>query len=264
MISELTPIIKEAGQILLEHYDNHLKQKNLMIEYKADNSPVTQADLDVSHFVSERLKALFPYPMVSEESCVEYETRRNYDRFWLLDPLDGTKEFIAGLDEFCICLALIEHNCPALGIIYAPALGEFYAASEGKGHYYEGPEKKNRIKKNELHLLTSRFHNHSGVEKFIEHNAPENVLPLGSGLKFGRLAQREANIYLRLEGSSEWDIAAGHILVKEAGYHIVDLSTKKEPLYNKKTIRNNPFVVYDAEMKLELEQIESIIEEVRP
>jgi len=254
MIQKLELILYKAGEILLDHYTRHLSQGKLNIDYKDDHSPITEADLASNQFICQQLCETFPYPVVSEENLVEYDVRKDYDCFWLLDPLDGTKEFIAGIDEFCICLALINKNRPVVGIIYAPALGELYTAEEGKGFNYSGPKPKVEIKNSGMCLLTSRFHNHPGVQKFVDDNQPCNVVSVGSGIKFGRLARGDANIYLRLEGSSEWDIAAGDIIVREAGYCIIDLKTMNPPLYNKESLRNNPFIVY-GQMKHLLDRV---------
>ncbi len=143
----------------------------------------------------------------------------------MIDPLDGTKEFINKNDEFCINIALIEKNEPVLGMIFAPRLNELYYAQKNKGFKYIGPQKK---KNSKITVAISRFHHSKQTEEFIKLNKWDNFSAVGAAIKFGRIAIGEIGIYPRYEGSKEWDIAAGHVILQEAGGKIIDLSTNNQ------------------------------------
>lgn len=136
MIEKVIKIARDAGRKVLEIYDSD----DFQTKTKADkeNSPLTRADLIANETIIEGLKEISDYPIVTEESYVEYETRKQFEKFWLVDPLDGTKDFIAKNGEFTINIALIEHDKPALGVIYVPFLGLMYWAERGKGAYKNG------------------------------------------------------------------------------------------------------------------------------
>lgn len=210
---------------------------------KEDSSPVTEADKVSHQFLMDQLKKIKDVPILSEECPVGYEHRKNWKEFWLVDPLDGTKEFINGDKEFCILVSLIRDKKPVLGTVYAPALHEFYYAEEGKGMSFDAPNSISDFEKeDEIISVKSRFHHSEATQKFLSENNLEKTKSTGSALKFCRLALGKADLYPRFEGSKEWDIAAGHLILKEAGGSIIDLSTGQEPTYNKPSIRNNFFV----------------------
>lgn len=239
----LIDIVKEAGNIILVYYHKELTDTIV----KEDGSPLTIADKASHTHIVNCLKQQFQWPVLSEEDPVEYENRKDWKKFWLVDPLDGTKDFLAVNDEFTVNIALIENGNPVFGIIYAPALNEIYYAQKGQGAYFIENDKKIKLpfkKSNELIACQSRFHESKGNLEFMKLNKIFDVRAYGSSLKFGKLATGEISIYPRFIGSSEWDIAAGHIIVTEAGCDIKDLKTLKEPLYNKASIRNNYFIAH--------------------
>lgn len=242
---KLITIVRNAGNLLLKHYEN----TTIKNRAKPDLSPVTEADLESHLFLCDSIGSISSFPILSEEKEVPYARRKNWKEFWLIDPLDGTKEFIAHNDEFCINIALIKDSKPIAGIIFAPALDELYYAEEGKGLYIEIQGRVLDIlpeSSSDLRVARSRSHLSPKTKEFIESNGPLTDVPLGSALKFAHLILGKVNLYPRFEGSKEWDIAAGHALLKEAGHKIIDLQTGKEPLYNKLIMENNPFVAWHS------------------
>jgi 3'(2'), 5'-bisphosphate nucleotidase len=204
------------------------------INVKLDKSPVTEADLLSDRIIQAGLFQLDPdLPYLSEEGQVFPLTRRaTWDRFWLIDPLDGTRDFIKGGKEFVINIALIENHAPVLGVIAVPHQQAIYWAVKGQGAFYQKigePARALRLKKGEPSALTmtvSRNIDHlQGSERaLLERLPPATFIHCSSALKFCLLAGGEAHIYPRFGTVCEWDIAAGQILVEEAGGQVVDLA----------------------------------------
>jgi 3'(2'), 5'-bisphosphate nucleotidase len=173
--------------------------------------------------------------------------RKDWDRFWLVDPLDGTKDFIEKNGEFSVCIALVEHGTPIIGVIHAPAPGLTFSAEKGGGAFCEKDGVVRRLpcfQPPNHHVATvSRQHLTERTREFLRMNGITETEQRGSALKFGIVASGKATLYPRFEGSMEWDIAAGQAIVTEAGCRIVDLVTGTEPLYNKPSQKNNPFIV---------------------
>jgi 3'(2'), 5'-bisphosphate nucleotidase len=235
MLSELVKIAREAGTILLkERLPNTLRSRD-----KADGSPVTNGDLAAHAFLEEALSTRFALPIVSEEGTGPL-VAPDAGTFFLVDPLDGTKEFIKGLDEFCVCIALISEARPTLGIIHAPALQETYFAEAAKGAFRvlrdQAPERLPLRRAPELVLARSRFHESPLTDQFAAANGIRRSLTVGSALKFARLATGEATVLFRDHPSWEWDIAAGHILLTESGGTVSDLTTLGEITYRNPTL----------------------------
>jgi 3'(2'), 5'-bisphosphate nucleotidase len=256
MIEEVLQIVRGAGACILSHYKN----PDTSFLEKEDRSPLTSADLSSHDYLSKNLSR-YGLPIVSEESSPIASDVKNYRKYWLIDPLDGTKDFIAKNDEFAICVALIELGIPKLGVVYAPALDEMYFAEKGKGAYSDIAGIRTKLGKCRLDTKTvarSRFHDSEAIVDFMKLNRLEDSKPIGSALKFGRLAKGDVQIYPRFTGSKEWDIAAGHLILTEAGGSIVDLKTRVEPQYQKDDFRNSPFLAVSAgfnPMDLSLEGI---------
>lgn len=248
-IDILIDIAKGAGEIILKYYHN-INQLDIIT--KKDGSPLTLAD-EASHcYITARLLESFQWPVLSEENPIDYEIRKNWNYYWLVDPLDGTKDFIAANDEFTVNIALIYNSIPVLGLIYAPALDELYFAKKNEGAFLlkGGQKLKLPVKKCDRKVVgRSRFHESDANIEFSKINSIEISHSYGSALKFGKLAMGEISIYPRFVGSSEWDIAAGHLILTESECEIVDLKTFKEPLYNKLSIRNNFFLAFSNNLK---------------
>jgi 3'(2'), 5'-bisphosphate nucleotidase len=252
MIKKVINVIEKAGfEILKIYYSNEFKNNNFKIEIKKDKeaSPLTKADLKSNTIIINGLNSFSKYPIITEESYVEYETRKKWKKFWLVDPLDGTKNFIARDGEFTINIALIQKNKPVLGVVYAPAFKLIYWAIKDKGAFKNGKKIFNNSKRKDIIGAESRFHSNEKSLKFFKKNNIKIIKKYGSALKLCKLAEGEIDVYPRLNGTKEWDTAAGHIILKESGCKIIDIISGKELVYNKKNIENNYFIASRSDLK---------------
>lgn len=238
MIDQVITISKQASKEIMEIYNGN----EFDIEIKKDNSPVTKADLISNNIIVAGLKNISDYPVVTEESPVTYEERRNWNKFWSVDPLDGTKDFIARNGEFTINIALIENNKSVLGVVYVPVSGDVYYAERQKGAYKNGVKIFNESNRAELVAADSNFHSTSEVKMFFSRYNITKIKKFGSSIKICKLSEGIIDVYPRLNGTKEWDTAASHIIANEAGCKLVDVSTGRELVYNKEDIRNNFFI----------------------
>lgn len=228
LLEPLTDLVIRAGAAILA-----INRAAMKIEGKLDGSPVTEADLAADRILAEGLARLVPeVPALSEErdqsALPQYQAS-----FFLIDPLDGTKEFVAGRDEFTVNLALVSNGTPLLGIIGAPALGLVWRGLVGRGAERLSISEQSRFQPIHTRRLprpgqpwvaaVSRSHADSRTEAFIAARPGAIRDTLGSALKFGRVAEGQADIYPRLAPTSEWDVAAGHALVAAAGGKITDV-----------------------------------------
>ncbi len=246
MLNEVTLIARAAGEAIMEVYRGHIE-----VERKEDNSPLTVADLAANHVIQSNLKKLSPeLPIISEESAsIDYGIRSSWRRYWLVDPLDGTREFIKRNDEFTVNIALIEEGRPVLGVVYAPALGLMYSASAEAGAIkQQGTSAPKVIRARTLHatnpvIAGSRSHAGEKMESFLQQVesrlGPPKLLSLGSSLKICLVAEGEADVYPRLGPTSEWDTAAAQAVLECAGGSIVDREGKVLR-YNTKASLLNP------------------------
>tara|TARA_B100001123_G_C15110047_1_gene947085 strand:- start:30 stop:851 length:822 start_codon:yes stop_codon:yes gene_type:complete len=242
LIEQLIEITKEAGKAILEVYNT-----NFDYQIKEDLSPLTKADTLSNKIICERLKALTPdTPILSEESSdVPFHTRSLWKQYWLVDPLDGTKEFINRNGEFTVNIALINNNEPVFGVIYIPVNNRLFWGSRNYGSY----EINNGIGERQIHvadknlkkIACSRSHGNPEFNNFLEKLDTYSTIKIGSSLKFCLIANGEIDIYPRLGPTSEWDIAAGEAILRSAGGCIIDLE-EKNILYNKKNIINPSFI----------------------
>jgi 3'(2'), 5'-bisphosphate nucleotidase len=260
----LDPIValaKEAGRRILEIYESDFR-----VGAKEDNSPLTAADLASHHCLVEGLTELRPnYPIISEESSqLAFEDRREWQTYWLIDPLDGTKEFVKRNGEFTVNVALIHQNQTVLGVVHAPAKDLCYFASEGCGAFKQiGDEEPKTIKvcssaTSSLRVVGSRSHQSTEMQTYLDRLGGYELMAIGSSLKFCLVAEGAADLYPRLGPTSEWDTAAAHCIVKESGGNVTDL--KGQPLlYNTKPSLLNPyFLVFGDKSKNWLAYAESI------
>jgi 3'(2'), 5'-bisphosphate nucleotidase len=237
LIDKVINIAKSAGDEILKIYNS-----DFLFELKDDKSPVTEADLLANKIIIDGLKKISNYPIITEESYVEYSIRKNWRSFWLVDPLDGTKDFIAKNGEFTVNIALIENKKPILGVVYIPYKDDVYYALQNKGAFKNGCKIFNNSNRKELIGSDSNFHSTPMVKKFFQENNIKIVKKFGSSIKICKLAEGEIDIYPRLNGTKEWDTAASHIIANEAGCKLIDIKTNKELEYNKESIKNNFFI----------------------
>lgn len=241
MVSELIELAvmaaRQAGIAILSVY-----RQPMDVEIKKDGSPLTLADQNAHHAIIAVLDAC-GLPVVSEECD---DMHMDAQCYWLVDPLDGTKDFLAGNDEFTVNIALIEEQRPVLGVVYAPALDELYVGAQGLGTWVEMAGARSSCieaeKSVSCRMAVSRFHDHSDVEVFAVANRINERIAIGSALKYGRLATARVDIFPRLVGSSEWDTAAGQAVLDAAGGQVLDWHTG-EPLRYGKVKRRNPRLI---------------------
>lgn len=240
------PISIAAGLAIMKIYS----QDEISVQDKSDGSPLTLADTTSHTVIEGRLQKEFPdLPVYSEESkAVSYEERKGWERYFLIDPLDGTKEFVNRNGEFTVNIALIEHGRPVLGVVFAPVLDVVWYAAVGEGAFKStaggSPERifcdllslKRRVR-----IVGSRSHGSTALVHYTELFSDFDVLPMGSSLKICRIADGGADIYPRFGLTSEWDIAAAQCVLQEAGGGVYQFSGK-EIEYNKENILN-PFFV---------------------
>ena len=244
-LDTITRIATEAGDAALELY----RRQDAWVRDKPDGSPVTEADLASERVIQTQLRSLDPtIPYLSEESGPpSEEERRSWTRFWLVDPLDGTKEFIRRTDEFTVNIALIDGGVPVLGVVAAPALSLLYYAAKGQGSWKvrdgqapERPESQLADPAQPMRIVESRSHPSPALESFLERYTVADRLKIGSSLKFCLLAEGSADIYPRLGPTMEWDVGAGDCVYR----HSAPGAPHPSPLiYNKPSLRNERFVL---------------------
>ncbi|MGY3443486.1 MULTISPECIES: 3'(2'),5'-bisphosphate nucleotidase CysQ [unclassified Bradyrhizobium] len=229
LLGSLTELVIRAGEAILA-----VNRSAMQVTGKSDGSPVTEADLAADHIIVEGLTRLAPHVSLLSEERVHLATPPYKDSFFLIDPLDGTKEFVAGRNEFTVNVALVTHGVPLLGIVGAPALGLIWRGIVGKGAErltLEGnqvsqiaPIKTRRCPPRGAPwtVAVSRSHGDPRTEAFIDQRGGAVRAVLGSAVKFGRVAEGEVDIYPRLSPTSEWDVAAGHAVIVAAGGKVTD------------------------------------------
>lgn len=254
-----------AGPVILKDYHS-----SVQITHKEDGSPVTSADHAANDLITSVLRET-GIPVISEEGRhLPYDIRKNWEYCWLVDPLDGTREFIEGTDEFTVNIALIKQQEPVFGVIYAPVSDTLWAGMPGQGifsltqalyrtrhtHEYPMPFKQPGRKPAEgiQGIAISRFHPDPGTESFIRllETLPEKSRRVvrGSSLKFCDLAENKCDIYPRLTSIWEWDTAAGHAIIRAAGGELVDIQEGNPLRYNKEELRNPAFLAVSDKGRL--------------
>ncbi len=220
-------------------------------EAKGDQSPLTLADKNAHKKIVSVLQKT-GLPILSEEGkSIPFEERKNWDRFWMVDPLDGTKEFIKRNGEFTVNIALIHKDTPVLGVVAVPVTDEIYFASEGKGAFLrmEGVDRKlerreeTDLRREGLRVVASRSHMNEETQSFIDSLKNPSLVSAGSSLKFMLLANGKADVYPRYAPTMEWDTAAAHAIVRETGRNVLQYGTDQPLLYNKENLLNPYFLV---------------------
>lgn len=242
MLAAACALAREAGEAIMSVY-----QRDFAVEYKDDDSPLTAADLAAHRILVAGLSNLSPaLPVLSEESAesISVAERRAWSCYWLVDPLDGTREFVKRNDEFTVNIALIDESGSAIaGIVYAPALDELAYAAKGEGAWLERCDGKMVLRARALPdvpvLAVSRSHASAATRALLNGIGAHETLAAGSALKFIRVAQGRADLYPRFGPTSEWDTAAGQCVLEEAGGCVLDLHG--HPLrYNRRETLLNP------------------------
>jgi 3'(2'), 5'-bisphosphate nucleotidase len=249
-IQDIVTIAKEAGKAIMQVY-----KQDFEVEYKQDSSPLTLADKKAHDIIEDSLNLLsVNFPILSEEGKeTPYKDRKHWEYFWLVDPLDGTKEFIKKNGEFTVNIALIHKDAPVLGVVYAPALDICYWAKQGEGAFKDGKKLplKTESQRNTYKIVISRSHMSDETQAFIsaiEMQKEKELISIGSSLKVCLVAEGEADVYPRLGPTMEWDTGAAHAIVNEA-----EKSFKKykngqysKHKYNKENLLNQWFVVRNS------------------
>jgi 3'(2'), 5'-bisphosphate nucleotidase len=246
-IETLTELAEKAGQAILAIYNT-----DFSVYEKSDQSPLTEADMASHRVIVETLEQLTQdIPLLSEESAaIPFSERSSWQRYWLIDPLDGTKEFIKRNGEFTVNIALIEHQQPVLGVVHVPVSGITFYGGSGIGAFRRSadqepepisvcPQRRATVK-----VAGSRSHAGESLRKFLANLGEHEIVSMGSSLKLCLVADGSADIYPRLGPTSEWDTAAAQAVVEGAGGKVTD--TQMQPLrYNTKDSLLNPhFLVF--------------------
>jgi 3'(2'), 5'-bisphosphate nucleotidase len=247
---KLLALAKQAGDAVMDIY-----KKDFAVYDKSDSSPLTEADLASHHILVDGLKAIAPaIPVLSEESTdAEKEQRLSWSEYWLIDPLDGTKEFIKKNGEFTINVALIKDGQPVWGVVYAPAMDILYWGELGQGAFkQEGDAPAKAIQcgdnpsvKTGWRVVGSRSHQSDDFKAFMEALPEADIVAMGSSLKLCLVAEGAADLYPRLGPTSEWDTAAAHAVVLAAGGQVLEVESLKPLIYNSRpdTLLNPYFIV---------------------
>lgn len=253
----------EAGNKIMAIYNAN----DFVVDIKADNSPLTKADV-ASHDIIEAALKVTNIPILSEEGKnIPYEVRKNWNLLWIVDPIDGTKEFIKRNGEFTVNIALVENGLPVAGVVYAPALDELYFSNAEIGAYqHQGkldnsifelnsaiaksaklPKAKIERKTDAFVVVASRSHMSKETEEFIDDlrksKGELELISRGSSLKLCMVANGSADCYPRFAPTMEWDTAAGQAICMHSNFNVIDWSTKETLIYNRFDLLNNWFIV---------------------
>lgn len=246
MIDDIIDTAQKAGEQILTYYSGDID-----VYHKDDDSPLTQADLASQKVIVDGLNMIGPdTPVISEEAELpDYEVRKDWDKFWLVDPLDGTKEFIKRNGEFTVNIALIAHGEPVLGVLYIPVKERLYYAQKDKGSFCrQGSEQAKQIyskpadKSTQLKVAASRSHRSDSLENELNKRGiqVDEFIPAGSSLKFCLVAEGTVDIYPRTGTTMEWDVGAGDCIYRNS----VKNGEHHSPLrYNKPDLRNEGFLI---------------------
>lgn len=249
LIAQTKTIALDAGTAIMDIYNN---EADFGVEIKGDNSPLTKADKAANDIIVAGLKAISDFPIISEEDKLqEYAERKGYDYFWLVDPLDGTKEFIKRNGEFTVNIALGKGTEMIAGVVYAPSLNQLFwgikggeAAWEKEGTIAALQPNTFSMQDEGLNVVCSRSHLNEATQNFLDQLNKPNTVATGSSLKIMLLASGQAQVYPRLGPTMEWDTAAAQAVLEAAGGTLINEETGKALEYNKENLLNPYFVAY--------------------
>jgi 3'(2'), 5'-bisphosphate nucleotidase len=247
LLTEVVALARAAGEAILDVYGSAFA-----VEQKADRTPLTEADLRSHRLLVAGLEALTPgVPVVSEESPVPpLAERRAWEWLWLVDPLDGTREFVDRTGEFTVNVALVHRTRAVLGVLHVPVQGVDYYACDGHGAFRQSrgglprPVRARGTLADPPRVLGSRSHRGDSLAPFLDRLGPHELRPCGSALKFGMVAEGSADLYPRVGPTSEWDTAAGQAIAECAGAHVVDRDGRPLAYNARETLLNPDFVCF--------------------
>lgn len=248
-LKKLVPVIieasRDAGSAIMEVYNS----ENFNVELKGDESPLTRADTAAHQAIVKHLEKT-GLPILSEEGRdIPFEERENWEYFWMVDPLDGTKEFIKKNGEFTVNIALIYKKAPVLGVVYAPVLDKLYVGGKDLDAFLvEGNGKEQLLKRlpndsGTTRIVASRSHLNEDTQNFIDQFEKAETVSMGSSLKFMLIAESKADIYPRFAPTMEWDTAAAHAVLRGLDVEVINNEDQKPLRYNKENLLNPYFLV---------------------
>lgn len=236
----------DASEAILKVYNSN----DFDVEKKEDNSPLTKADKKAHEAIVAHLEKTNICVLSEEGRNIPYNERKEWEYFWMIDPLDGTKEFIRRNGEFTINIALIKGNKPILGVIYVPVLGKMYWAIKKEKAYLEFEGNVSKITSNKITLkdkglkvVASQSHLNEETSNFLNSLESPEIITMGSSLKFMLIAEGKADVYPRFALTMEWDTAAAQIIVEESGANVFKKNKKNSLIYNKENLLNPHFLV---------------------
>lgn len=247
LLAKVVQLAQQAGDAILSVYGEQFE-----VTHKTDQSPITVADLRAHEIISKGLLALTPeLPLLSEEdSDISYEQRQQWTRYWLVDPLDGTKEFVSRNGEFTVNIALIDDHVPVLGVVHAPVTSTTYTGAVGVGAFKQvdgqtpEPLRVRSPADSPLRIVGSRSHRGDTLDQYLPKLAPYELVAVGSSLKFCFVAEGSADFYPRFGPTSEWDTAAAQAVVEAAGGEVVKTNGERLRYNTKADLLNPHFLVY--------------------
>lgn len=248
-MQQVAAIALQAGNAIMEVYNGEIA-----VSRKEDDSPLTQADLAANQVIEAGLSRLTPHlPILSEETeALPFSERKQWNTYWLVDPLDGTREFIKRNGEFTVNIALIENHEPVLGVVFAPALNLLFHAAKGEGAFRQlGTKPAQRIMARpfdttQVTVAGSRSHAGERLIAFLSNIGPHMLISMGSSLKICLVAEGRADVYPRLGPTSEWDTAAAQCVLEEAGGALVDVHRRPFRYNTKESLLNPDFFATGA------------------
>ena len=250
-INRIIQVAKKASDVILNIYER--ETQDWEVRTKVDSSPLTLADRESNDIICSELALLSPkFPVISEENKeIPYEERKKFKSFWLIDPLDGTKEFLKRNGEFTVNIALIDKQQPVMGVVYFPVFKKVYFAEKNKGAFSMDENgiitpltaKSFRLSDKNLTIVASRSHINEETLSFMSRFDQAKTISMGSSMKLILVAEGKAHLYPRLGPTMEWDTAAAQIIVEEAGGKVKDFYTGENMKYNKESLLNKHFIV---------------------
>jgi 3'(2'), 5'-bisphosphate nucleotidase len=244
LLKAVIPIATGAGDLIMEYFQSG----SLKVSKKSDDTPVTTADIAAHELIVSALEQFTDWPILSEEGHIpDFNVRRQWQRYWLIDPLDGTRGFVQGSDEFTVNIALIDQHRPILGVVYAPVFDELYYSCSGQPAYLRTAGADQVISTAEtpfeaLRFIVGKYHKIKRMQPVLDAIPGAQLLRMNSSLKFLQIACGKADVYPRFGPISEWDTAAAHCVLSSAGGKIVDFNGESLQYNAAESLRCLPFM----------------------